>query len=356
MANRFLVYLILLCPAFYSCSKDNSEIHVACERNPKGDYLLKWETYPPIGGTIKIYQSPDPDSFNTQTPIKEIAINEGFVVIPAKFLEPRQYFKLVFNKNYSVITAERALQTDGVYNFRDIGGYYNKNKLQTRWGKLYRSSSMYNASPIDIEMFKDLGIKTLVDLRTDKEIDYSPPKYRAQHTFNIAIESSNLIPYINKITFEEMKKGDILIALQDVQMEILRKNTEQLISVFDVLLDENNYPAVIYCTWGKDRTSLVMALLLSALDIPYEQILQDYMLSNTYTDFYRLIPDADLYESSVQEGLTVLLSSHEEILSYVYDQINKEYGSITVYLEKELHLTSKKREKLKNLLLNQESE
>ncbi len=356
MTNRFLTYLILLFPALYSCSKDNSEIRVACERNPKGDYLLKWETYPPIEGALKIYQSADPEKFSSQAIVTDLDIKSGYTIIPSKFLEPRQYFKLVFNKNHSVITAERVLQTDGIFNFRDIGGYYDKNKIQIKWGKLYRSSSMHLLLPTDIELLNELKIKSLIDLRSDREIDIAPPKYRTSHVFNIPVKSGNLNSYINKITFEEMKRGDILIALQDGQIEMLHKNTDQLIRIFDVLLEKNNYPAIIYCNWGKDKTSLVIALVLSALDVPYEQILQDYMLSNTYTNFYQLVPDGDLYPPLVQEGLTVLFSSHEEILDYVFEEINKEYGSVTNYLEKELHLTSKKREQLKNLLLDQDSE
>ena len=356
MINRVLPYLILLFPVFFSCSRDNSEVHVACERNVKGDYLLKWETYPLIDGTVKIYQSSDPESFNTQNPAREQNINEGYIVIPSKFLEPRQYFKLVFNKKNTVITAERLLKTDGINNCRDIGGYYTKNKIPIKWGKLYRCGSMFYASSTDAEILNEMGIKSLIDLRSSREIDLYPPQYRTPHVFNIPVVSGNLNSYINKITFEEMKRGDILIALQDKQMEMVHNNTDQLIRIFDVLLEENNYPAIIYCNWGKDKSSLVIALLLSALDIPYEQILQDYMLSNTYIDFYRIVQDADLYPPQVQEGLTVLFSSHEEILDYVFEEINKEYGSVTNYLEKELFLTTKKRERLKNLLLNQDSE
>ena len=356
MINRILPYLILLFPAFFSCSRDNSEVHVACERNVKGDYLLKWETYPPIEGTLKIFQSSNPELFSTQNAVKECNIKDGYIVIPSRFLEPRQYFKLVFNKKHSVVTAERLLKTNGLNNLRDIGGYYNKSKIPIKWGKLYRCGSMHYASSTDVEELDEMGIKSLIDLRSSREVDIYPPQYRTPHVFSIPVISSNLNSYINKITFEEMKRGDILIALQDKQMEMLHNNTDQLIRIFDVLLEENNYPAIIYCNWGKDKSSLVIALLLSALDIPYEQVLHDYMLSNIYIDFYRIVQDADLYPPQVQEGLTVLFSSHEEILDYVFEEINKEYGSVTNYLEKKLLLTAKKREKLKNLLLNQDSE
>ena len=218
MINRVLPYLILLFPVFFSCSRDNSEVHVACERNVKGDYLLKWETYPPIDGTVKIYQSSDPELFNTQIPVREQNINEGYIVIPSKFLEPRQYFKLVFNKKNTVITAERLLKTDGLNNCRDIGGYYTKNKIPIKWGKLYRCGSMFFASSTDAEILNEMGIKSLIDLRSGREIDLYPPQYRTPHVFNIPVVSGNLNSYINKITFEEMKRGDILIALQDKQM------------------------------------------------------------------------------------------------------------------------------------------
>ncbi|MDR1719361.1 MAG: tyrosine-protein phosphatase [Dysgonamonadaceae bacterium] len=352
MNNKTVVLFLFSLSVLESCVPDKPEIRTACEMDRTGDYLLKWETIPPLEGTVKIYESPDPDSFNIQSPVSEQSIKEGYKTVFAMYGKERTYFQLVFNKKYSVITAERIVRSDGIFNWRDIGGYYTQHKQQTKWGKLFRSSSLARSTTLDIETMKVLNVKTVIDLRTDEENYTIPSTYRAYQTFNLPLESTNPFSFFNKVISEEMKKGDIIIKLQDIQMELLHNNTNQFIKIFDILLNKDNYPIVIYCTLGNERTGLMTALLLSALEVPYDQIVRDYMLSNDYINFNQIVPDAaERYSTDVQEALTTLFSSHEQVVNYFFDQIVKEHESVANYLEKELKLTNKKREKLKEILL-----
>ncbi len=356
MPRKLILFLTLSLPVLCACNQNRPEIRAACEQDATGNYLIKWETFPPMEGIVKIHESVHPDSFNLQSPIAEQDIKTRFKKVPSMEASRRFYFNLVFNKKYSTITAERIIPTEGIYNLRDVGGYYNRDKHQTQWGMLYRSSSMSNATKKDTETLNNLGIKTLIDLRTEDETYNYPPKYQAQQIFNLPLQNINPFKFINIIVSEEMKKGDVLVKLQDIKMELLHRNTAQFIKIFDILLNEDNYPTVIYCSLGKDRTGIVISLILSALNVPYEQILQDYMLSNTQIRFKSLVPNAEQYSPEVQEALTTLFSTHEQVLNYLFDQIDKEYGSLNNYLEKELKLTPKKREKLKSLLLYTELE
>ncbi len=354
MSYKLVIFFTLSLPIFCSCTPDKPEIHAACETDPQGNYLLKWETLPPMEGTVKIYDSTNPDSFNLLSPIAEQDISTGYRKVFSMYTDKRTYFQLVFNKKYSIITAERIIPADGIFNLRDVGGYYANNKRETKWGNFYRSSTLYHITKNDIETLKELGIKTVIDLRTTEEARSYPSDYKGAQTFEVPLISGSPFSFMDKVISEEMKKGDVIIQLQDIQMGLLKNNTDQFIKIFDILLNENNYPALVYCALGKDRTGFITALVLAALDVPYNQILQDYMLSNNYIKFERIVPEAQKYSPEIQETLTALFSSHEQILSYVFDQINKEYGSIDNYLEKELQLTDKKREKLKDLLLYQD--
>ncbi len=353
MSDKLVILSLLCMVGLSSCShKENPEIRAACEAGSAGNYLIKWETFPPIEGTVKIYESGKPDSFNVYSPIAEQHINVGYKTVFAMHGLERSYFQLIFNKEYSVITAERVIRTDRIINMRDLGGYYNREKKQTRWGKLYRSGTLSYASPYDVEILNNLNIQTIIDFRTDKESYRFPSKYKAPQVFNLPLNSPNTNLFFDKILSGEMKKGDVIILSQDVHAYLLENNSEYFKKMFEILLEEKNYPVLMFCSIGKERSGIAAALVLAALDVNEDQIMQDYM-SNDNIDPDMLV-DARGFSDEVQETLTALYSTNKESISYVLNKITKDYGSFNNYFEKELGLTAKKREKLKDLLLYQQ--
>jgi protein-tyrosine phosphatase len=148
-----------------------------------------------------------------------------------------------------------------------------------------------------------------------------------------------------------MRRIDAFVYSQDIFSFILENNTDYFKKMFNILLDENNYPLVFFCSLGKDRSAIVAALILMALDTDRETILNDYLLSNDLIDYYSLVENIDPFTPQVEETIMALFGSNREYLIYAFDRIEKEYGSVQNYLEKELNLTGKKRERLKEILL-----
>jgi len=362
---------VLLLAFLFSCTEEKPDIRVACDLTSFGNYLIKWETFPPMEGTVKIYESSNPDSFNMAYPIVEASISKGFADVLAIRNLNRSYFKLVFDKKHSVVASERTIQLNWIYNFRDLGGYYTKGGKQIRWGKIYRSSSLAPPPPSpspssssllpglffrdflaqDIAYMNNLGIKSLANLRTENENFHFPCPYQVQNNYNIPLRGNRINVFADKILSKKMMRNDVIIYLQDALFFLLENNSDYFIKIFDLLLDESNYPLVLYCSAGIDRSGLVSALILSALDIPEEEILSDFMLSNEKVNYRSLLPNADFFPDYVQETMTALYSAHKETITYAFEKITKEYGSMDDYFEKELNLTPKKRERLKELLL-----
>jgi len=350
--STFLLLSLLL---FSHCSQEKADIRVVCEGTPSGYYKIKWETFPPIEGTVKIYESSVPDSFNLYSPIAETEINQGFkdIFFAQTAKRSRSYFKLIFNKEYEIITAERTIPMEGLSNFRDLGGYYNIVKKQTRWGKLYRSSSLARATFKDARVLKNLGIRTVIDLRTDNDRYDAPSKYLARNQINLPLRGNPYRIFFDRILSGEMKAGDVKIYAQDLFSFLLENNSEYFITLFDTLLDAKNYPILLDGDPGSVRSAVASALILAALDIDLDQIVSDYMLTNEQVNLSSFIPDENIFmkEPEVQETFTALFRVHKGTITYSFDKIIKEYGSLDNFFNTELKLTAKKREKLKEIML-----
>jgi len=350
---RSSTFLVLSLLFFSHCAQEKPDIRVVCETVPPGCYKIKWETFPPMKGTVKIYESSVPDSFNLSFPIAETEISAGFKDIFFVQSTKRSYFQLVFNKKYSVITAERNIPMENLFNLRDLGGYYTANGQQTKWGKLYRSSSLARATIQDAKVLSNLGIRTIIDFRTDKERYDAPSKYLAPQTFNFPLRGNPYNVYFDRILSKEMKSGDVKVYSQVMFAFLLENNSDYFIKMFDILLDKNNYPVLVHCAVGKDRSAVAIALILAALDIDLDQIISDYMLTNEQIDFNSLVPKDNIFlqDQEIQETFTALLRAHKGSITYSFDKLQKEYGSLDNYFNTELKLSAKKREKLKEIML-----
>ena len=346
----FLIFSVLL---FSHCSQEKSDIQVVCEVTPSGYYKIKWETFPPMEGTVKIYESSVSDSFNIYSPIAEAEISQGFKDIFSAQTAKRSYFKLVFNKEYSVITAERVIPMQSLFNFRDLGGYNTAGGKQVRWGKLYRSSSLANATLQDIKVLNSLGIRTVIDFRTERERYEAPSKYSAFQIIDLPLRGNPYNIFFDRILSKEMKAGDVKIYSQDMFAFLLENNSNYFIQMFNILLDRNNYPILIDCALGRDRSAVASALILAALDIDMDQIINEYMLTNEQIDLSSFVVPTNIFlqDQEVQETFTALFRVHKGTITYSFDRILKEFGTLDNYFTGELKLTAEKRAKLKEILL-----
>src|SRR5690606_31256286 len=69
---------------------------------------------------------------------------------------------------HSGIVANRVIDMNSIKNFRDIGGYFTTDNRQMKWGQVYRSGNLSNATLYDQERIRRLGIKTVIDFRSER--------------------------------------------------------------------------------------------------------------------------------------------------------------------------------------------
>src|SRR5215216_461237 len=79
---------------------------------------------------------------------------------------------------------ERVMALEGARNLSALGGWRRLVGRQTRWRTLYRSDSSHRFSPNAQEQLLALGLRTIVDLREDDEIEADPSVFCASTQVN----------------------------------------------------------------------------------------------------------------------------------------------------------------------------
>lgn len=350
MKTRLLI-TIALGITLTGCTEKEPEIRTVCTRDDIGNYIVKWETSPAMEGTVSLYTSDNPEDFSQAQRAASAKIEDGVVTYITSDNFKRKYFRLNFNDEYTEIVGARYVRMDDIRNLRDVGGYHTAGGRQVKWGKIYRSGEITRMTPWDSTRLANLGIRTIIDLRTGEECEKHPIAYRRANIVHVPVVAGNEQDLSDRIWNNQMRKGDALLYMQDVYLQFATRNAAQFGQALDVFLHEENYPILFCCPLGKDRTGFLAALLLAILGVPEETIMQDYLESNQYINPAYYSEWVNGLNFDTQEAVTVMISARESFLSPVLMKINKQYGSVQKYLQKELNLTEKKQEELQRILL-----
>jgi protein tyrosine/serine phosphatase len=123
------------------------------------------------------------------------------------------------------------------------------------------------------------------------------------------------------------------------------------------VLAESSGPTLIYCTAGKDRTGVLVALFHSALGVHWDDILADYLLTNSAGNAQARVAalKEDLQRrfgaQMSDEAVQVVTSVEPVFLETAFDAIVARYGSVDSYLEEVLSVTPAVREALAERLV-----
>lgn len=151
---------------------------------------------------------------------------------------------------------------------RDLGNYPTKSGGYTKNGTFYRSDLPKNMDDEEIKKILKLNISTVIDLRTEEEVNRKPNSLNIKNIdyYNVSLLGDKC---------PEFEK-DIPIGY----MNIL-SNNETMRKTFKIILNAKG-SVLFNCTAGKDRTGVVAMLLLKLADVYDEDILVDYQISYTY--------------------------------------------------------------------------
>jgi protein-tyrosine phosphatase len=307
--------------------KSNLQKYATVERNPGTDTLTlsfskqgTWEIY--IGTTV--------DNIDMNAAVGTTSAES--VQITGLSPEQRYYFELVFNGTEKAMVSETRLALSGEDNYRDLGGIVTKNGKSVKWGFLFRSGDLSKLTDSDKNYISSTGTVNLIDFRDETEKVKAPDKVPSGIT-TIALP-------IYDQSFSESQATYWLITQDSVALDTMLIHANRLFvtdfqteySDFLKLLESGD-KTVFHCSAGKDRAGFASALLLSALGIEREVIIDNYLESNQYL--------AQSNEQTINlvngygmngELLRPVLEVRREYIETAFDVIDNQYGGIDNYL------------------------
>ncbi len=248
-----------------------------------------------------------------------------------------------------------------ILNFRDFGGYGTSDGRTVKTGLLYRSGTLSSATEKDQGQLLRLGIKLVIDLRTERERRARPdqlPKPIVSVAIPIKTSKHNESGFfwqLLSLLFGQARKIDYHQLMREVYQEYVTHFQLEFARVLRLIADPHNLPVLVHCTGGKDRTGFACWLIHSLLGVPHEIAIADYLKTNhaslsSNPEIQRWIKTLSFFRISRDKFLP-LLEARADYLNAAQQQIISSFGSIENFIRRGLKISEQEIQALKNNLL-----
>ncbi len=213
------------------------------------------------------------------------------------------------------------LDWPGCLNARDLGGMPTADGRRIRRGALIRTDSHHRLTPDGIAAVRDYGVRRIVDLRRQRELEVEPSPFFGDPLYLHLPVQNPADP-----DHEWMTLAEIYIAMLDLRPALF---TTAVIAVADAPPGG----VVVHCAGGKDRTGLIVAMALTVAGVPTELIAADYALTEHRLAAVSAAHLETLTDPREREIVRGLLPTPPTNISRVIDHLTERYGSVEQFLE-----------------------
>ncbi|KAI9671228.1 MAG: hypothetical protein M1829_004635 [Trizodia sp. TS-e1964] len=292
------------------------------------------------------------------------------------------------------------LAIPGVVNFRDVGGYpVSKTTNQPRSIRrnlIFRSAEPSNITPEGIEQLHSLGITTMYDLRSLHETQRASPlvpQTGVAPSAKVAVADIDGVQRVYTPVFINQDYSPEAVAqrynnyaasngpegYKAAYRQILAQGAPAFRTILQHLLPPANTktnppplpsPFLIHCTVGKDRTGVIVALVLSLCGVADEDIAREYALTEQglapcqdvlLTNFLSYLgsnaesqsqlPGQQLALNVDKSGAEKMLGAKAENMLAALDMIREDYGGAEAYLRAQCGFDAAELERLRDVLV-----
>jgi protein tyrosine/serine phosphatase len=226
----------------------------------------------------------------------------------------------------------RDLVWDGCINVRDLGGLPTEDGGRTRYGSVIRADSVGLLSRDGWQAVTDAGVKRIVDLRQGFETVDDPPRELAIDVVDVPIFDD--LGDDDWATVEALAAGAQTNADSQrlVYLHFLERARHRFVAAVAAVADAPSGAVIVHCHGGKDRTGIVVALLLRLAGVPIDEIARDYAISGE-----RLRPRTEEWFASAESAeerarIERIAATPAEAMQAVLEAVDGQYGGVERYL------------------------
>ncbi len=253
--------------------------------------------------------------------------------------------------------ASPLLPLEGGFNLRDMGGYATADGRMVKRGMLYRSGVMSLLTEADEAHLGGLGIVTVCDLRRPGERKREPTRWcEPAGVFYWSRDYEESSGVLSELMRAGMPSAEAVHQMMvDLYPEILVDHKPSYRFLFQRLA-AGHVPLLFNCSAGKDRTGVGAALILSVLGVPRDTIVEDYLLTNRFADFGRIMArggdrDYERYRQIDPVVMRPLMAADADYLDAMFAALDRDHGGIEGYLT-EIGVDASVKARLQELLLD----
>ncbi len=249
----------------------------------------------------------------------------------------------------NVLANERVIDLEGTTNTRDIGGYQTSDQGTLRWRQIIRSENLSRLTANDFQILEEIGLKTVIDLRTNKEHNKSPTVWQGDNPpqfFHFPVGDANNDWFkaqrrmMKRNRFTEEQSMELMV--EGYRM-IAEEGPPSYQKLMEVVLDQSNWPILIHCNAGKDRAGVAVALIMESLGVDREIIMEEYLLTNELgrtekkaillsKESRKLGRGSKFGKGSSPSAWSPIVGVRAEMLEAFYASVDEKYGSMDAFL------------------------
>lgn len=236
------------------------------------------------------------------------------------------------------------IDLEGAVNVRDLGGLPTADGGATVAGRLLRSENLQELSPADVARLVDeIGVTTVVDLRTTAEVELEGPGPLdavpgVRHAYHPVLpELGSRTDAVAEALLLQKRERDKSRFPDDIMcghyLGYLEERPGEVAGALRSIATSAG-AAIVHCAAGKDRTGVLVAVLLSLLGIPDETVAEDYALSEKVMEEHlsRLVARLPEQEEAIRSAAPTMLSATPANIRALLDGMRSEHGSVEGYV------------------------